>query len=451
MIDKINLRLFDIDDQLVDNFFVDLIDNHYYISVEFKQILTYCPTCGSIRIVSKGHHSKNLVSNPINDLPCSIHTQTKRFECKDCFVSFIDSNPIDYNDTKFTKLAVITILKRLKPYNVTYSQIARDYEVSTQKIVDLFDMFVRIKRKHLPRILLIDEFYFNRNAKFKYPTLLMNFENNLIIDIIESRKHLILSSYFYSIPQKEREEVEYICTDMSTTFRTLIHTYFPNSSHLVDHFHVTKLINDQLNNTRKRIMRKYANNKDSLEYKLLKNKYRILLKCRNDVDTDTFKYDYTLEYHTTENGILESILNIDAELKNAYLAKEEYLAFDQCSKEDIDKYDKRKELNSLIRRFKFINVEEFTEASESLENWKEEILNSFIWIGYRRISNGPIEGKNNYIKKILSNANGMTNFKRTRNRLMYSLNKYETYSLSEHRDSIKNPGKPRGKYKKNKT
>ena len=63
---------------------------------------------------------------------------------------------------------------------------------------------------------------------------------------------------------------------------------------------------------------------------------------------------------------------------------------------------------------------------------------------------GPVEGKNNYIKKILSNANGMVNFKRARNRMLYSQNKYETYSTKEHKDKIKRPSNPRGTYKKNK-
>nr|WP_307412265.1 hypothetical protein [Breznakia pachnodae] len=41
-----------------------------------------------------------------------------------------------------------------------------------------------------------------------------------------------------------------------------------------------------------------------------------------------------------------------------------------------------------------------------------EILNSYVWVGGRRISNGPIEGKNNYLKKIINNTNGLKNFQR---------------------------------------
>ena len=52
----------------------------------------------------------------------------------------------------------------------------------------------------------------------------------------------------------------------------------------------------------------------------------------------------------------------------------------------------------------------------------------------RRISNGPVEGINSRIDKILSNACGYQNFTRMRNRVMYSLNKSSnpsSYAIDE--------------------
>lgn len=46
----------------------------------------------------------------------------------------------------------------------------------------------------------------------------------------------------------------------------------------------------------------------------------------------------------------------------------------------------------------------------------------------RKLSNGPIEERNRIVKIILRLANGYTNFNRFRNRVLYVLNKYETYS-----------------------
>ena len=52
-----------------------------------------------------------------------------------------------------------------------------------------------------------------------------------------------------------------------------------------------------------------------------------------------------------------------------------------------------KELNSIIKQFRYSQIEEMKEVADTLNNWKKEILNSFVWVKSRRISNGPIDGK----------------------------------------------------------
>lgn len=442
------LKLFDINDDDVEYFSVDNLDSHYEINITFKPTCKCCTNCGSINFIKKGSKKRKLISTPMNNKPVNIISRVKRYKCNDCNSYFMDINPIAYGDWSFTRTAIVSILNSLKPYTATYASIARMYGVSSTRIMEIFDTFVRVKRHDLPKVLLIDEFHFSRNTKYKYPAILMNFENNLIIDIVESRTHDILSDYFFKINIEERKKVEYICTDMSFIFKPLLKTYFPCSTLLVDHFHITKLVNDQLNNTRKRVMRKYSKNKKSVEYRLLKHRYKILLKSGNKINNQTFRYDKILGYHVTESKILEILLSYDEELRQAYNAKEEYLIFDQVSKEEVNSSDKRKELNNVIKRFRHTNVEECINVADTLENWKEEILNSFTWINNRRISNGPCEGKNNYVKKILSNANGMNNFLRARNRILYSQNKYETYTMNEKTERIKRIGNPRGIYKK---
>ncbi len=68
-------------------------------------------------------------------------------------------------------------------------------------------------------------------------------------------------------------------------------------------------------------MRKYAKNKKSREYRLLKHRYKILLKSKNNVADETFRYDKIMECHVTENMILETLLSFDDELRQAYNAK----------------------------------------------------------------------------------------------------------------------------------
>lgn len=64
-----------------------------------------------------------------------------------------------------------------------------------------------------------------------------------------------------------------------------------------------------------------------------------------------------------------------------------------------------------------------------LVNWREQITNSFTVVDGKRINNSYIAAKNRLISRLIYNANGFKNFKRTRNRILYCLNAKDTYKL----------------------
>lgn len=278
--------------------------------------------------------------------------------------------------------------------------------------------------------------------------MILGFKNNLIIDIVESRKHMELSSYFFAIPIQERRQVTHICMDMYSPYKAIIPVYFPEAIVCIDSFHVIKKVTDGLNSLRKRICRNYIDCKDSKEYKLLKYRYKLLLMKSERVDNESYYFDRTLGYTTTQAGVLEELLRIDDCLGIAYKLREKYRDFNSIKEEDFKRENHEEVLEELIYSFSQTEIKEMKNIGNMLTNWKNEILNSFVWFSHRRLSNGPIEGKNNYIKKIISNTNGLTNFERARNRFMYSQNKHETYSISVKEKIIKTPGKSRGTYKK---
>ena len=85
-----------------------------------------------------------------------------------------------------------------------------------------------------------------------------------------------------------------------------------------------------------------------------------------------------------------------------------------------------------------------------LENWRQEILNSFIRFNGYRVSNGPMERVNRDIKTLFRQSFGSTNFKRMRNRIMFSKNLGAPILYNRKKETNKRNGKPRGSYKKNK-
>lgn len=112
--------------------------------------------------------------------------------------------------------------------------------------------------------------------------------------------------------------------------------------------------------------------------------------------------------------------------------------------ESLTREERREVLDLLINDFIASDIPEMISVGLTLSNWKEEILNSFYTItktvtdknGKKikktvRVTSGPVEGRNKYLKIILKLANGYKNFDRFRNRAMYVLNKRE--DPSDHR------------------
>ena len=93
------------------------------------------------------------------------------------------------------------------------------------------------------------------------------------------------------------------------------------------------------------------------------------------------------------------------------------------------------------------NIFEFNEIHKMLTNWKQEIVNSFnLDCNGKRINNSVIEGRNKIIKQIIDNSNGVTNFNRLRNRIIYCINN-ELFSIEEQQNNVKRKGNKRGNYK----
>ena len=419
----------------------------FLITLKLKDHI--CPHCGSITRSVKDYSIRTIHQKIFIQFDSVIYYRVRRYKCNSCGRSFVEENPFGSGRRKITPALVIQILDALKPFNSTFSSVARDFNLSVSSVIDIFDKHVQIRRKRFSDVLCWDEFYFNRHSKYKYAFMIMDFDKKLILDIVESRHMNILSSYFHDIPFQERTSVKYIIIDMYKNYRDLARIYFPQAVLCIDPFHAMKRVNDALNAVRKRILRRYKDDTDSRNYKLLKYRFRLMLKNRRNLEIEYRNYDRILGYSITERALLDHILDIDAQLRTAYYIKEMYVSFNSSDEERFRGIDeKRAELNHIVKAMLDSDIHEFMGCAKTLNKWREEILNSFVWRKGKRLSNGPIEGKNTYIKKIISNANGYQNFERARNKLMYSQNLYDTYSLSEHKHIIKRKAKKRGVYKK---
>lgn len=354
----------------------------------------------------------------------------RRYYCKTCEISFKENNPFINTKENITYETKVNILKDLKFVNETYTSVACRFNLSATKVQRLFDKHVNIPRKHLPKVLSIDEHYFpESNYDSLYCCLLMDFEDGTLIDVLPDRKKDFLANYFtkiksetldYSTGKSELDNVEYISIDLYDSYRIIAHDYFPNSVICADPYHVLKHLTDCFKAVRLKCRR--TTQDENLQYLLVK--FKFVFNHNFNLDNEG-KYNKRFKRYLNYRDIRDLLLERFPYLKSAYLLKEKYMDFNDTA----NVQNASAKLAELIKDYADSGIKEYDEFYNLLINWNKEIVNSFTTLGNRRINNSYIESRNNQIERLMLNANGFRNFDRTRNRILYCLNKNDTYTI----------------------
>ena len=398
------------------------LNNILYVYITLKNLKEECHTCSSIPIIH-GYKTKTIKHSISNNNPCYIIYKARRFYCKTCKYTYYENNPFALKNDKLSTYTIHAVLNDLKDHTVTFKNVAKKYNLSVTSVINIFDTYIDAKRRPLPEVICIDEFYTSRKRQYKYACVFLDFISKKIIYIYPSRRKDRLTSELSFIPKVDRLNVKYVVIDMWDTYRDLASIYFPNCKIAVDSFHVIRHLNDAIDSIRIKTMKKY----DKRTNKLVQNDiYYYMLKKFHFFFTMSFEkifnnqtYIQKMKTKWTKHEIRNYLFSIDEDLKKAYILKERYREFNLTA--DYETCDE--EFEELIDEFINSKHEEFRTFGNLLIHWKHEIKNSFIRYQGKRLSNGPIEGANSRIKTILKSANGYVNFNRLRNRIMYSLNK----------------------------
>lgn len=394
-------------------------NNHIIKLKLIKDDSLYCPRCGLITnfkvrssVTQKISHSSTLENN------ITIQLSRRVFLCE-CGKTFKEPNPFTESKRKNTLQKEVMILRTLKNINKSFSDVAKEFNVSVTTVQSIFDAKVDIRRQKLTEVLCVDEVYSKHCGYHKYCFITYSPQLDKILDVLPSRNKDDLCGYFGKIPLDERNNVKFFSMDLYDVYRQVAKLCFPNALICADHFHVIKNLNDSFNSIRIRVMKKYEHLKGQNDnwYWLYKKNWRKLLKDPSKLGFKKFKVNRSGMY-LDEHQIVDYMLNIDIELKEAYELLNEYRNFNSCA--TINNAEEW--LDKLIIKFHNSKSDEFYKAYKLLKNWRQEIINSFHRVNGHVISNGGMERANRDVKTIIRHAYGFTNFERLRNRIMYVKN-----------------------------
>lgn len=376
-----------------------------------------CPNC------DKFTSSVNDTLKPVKvrhlkvvEIKSELYIIKRRFICHKCGKKFVE--PINFNsyNSSISNELKMKIRKDLLVYNYSIKSIADENGVSSstvrRELEETMNGYPEYL-KTLPEIISIDEFKAD-TREGKYALIINDPIRKKVLDILPSRKKDYLLSYFTRV--ENRNNVKIVISDMYEPYLLVTKAMFSKAKFVVDRFHYVRYIMDALDDIRIRTQKEYGYN--SREYRLLKNKKNVSLlrKYYNDMDwyVYTNRYVHGRKIKRLPIDILDEMLLVSDELNRGYQLKELFL--------DIIKHgtyeNAEEQLLAWIDLCKEGNISEFIEASKTINNWLEYIVNSFM---DKRYTNGFTEELNNKIKVIKRNAFGYKNFYFFRLRLLYIL------------------------------
>lgn len=109
---------------------------------------------------------------------------------------FIEDKPFTKIINEVSKLVINAVIEKLKDSNITYSNVARELNVTITIVQNIFDETVKYNTRKLPTYLCIDEFHCsNANLLTRFSCFFLDFEHNLVIHVIKSKRKDYLANY----------------------------------------------------------------------------------------------------------------------------------------------------------------------------------------------------------------------------------------------------------------
>lgn len=372
-----------------------------------------CPYCHSDKLYINDYNTIEVNCRESSFIEDILRVRKVRFRCKVCRKTFTPE--LRGIDPGFkTSNQTIQLIYSEFTGDLTFAAIGKRYGLTTARVMQIFDDDIKhVPRRLLPKVLCLDEIRFSKDKDQQYVCILYDFHNREIVDVIRNRRMPYLRDYFSEINPIERNKVKFIISDMYDAYATVARHYFKNAVHIVDLFHVIRLLTTAINQLRVRTMNLHAT-KGTAEYNFMKQHWKLFL-CRTSKVPDKF---YTHQrtnrrYHFDE--LLRYSLQLNHDLFTAYNILQDLFRYDLRFTFD----EALLFIQRIANNLRATNSPLLHAVGDSYHKWRYEIASAFSYTQNKiRYTNSIAENINNQIKTITKAAYGYTNFERFRKRVM---------------------------------
>jgi transposase len=332
---------------------------------------------------------------PIFNRPVYLTLYTKRYRCLHCDDRPTSTQRGDWYDAQAHCTKAFANYLLFEMVNSTLSDVSLKHQVSYDLLRGLLTRYVstavdwgQIQRL---RVIGLDEISLLKGHS-NFVTIVSTRDEQghpVLLAVLEGREKETVVAFLQSVPQRLRQTVEEVCTDLYDGYINAVKEVLPQARVVADRFHVTKLYRAAVDELRKGELRELKQVLKPEEYAAFKGVMWTLRRHR-DALTDE------------ELEILKLLFECSPSLHQAYQLREKLTSIFETHQ---TKESARRALCAWSNSVKRSGLTCFDKFLGTLENLMDEITNYFI----SRQTSGWVEGFNNKIKVLKRRCYGITN------------------------------------------
>ena len=350
--------------------------------MQAKERIRCCPSFNARSIVKNGYRLRDFVGLPIGGKRVTIRMKVQRYKCKEC--NFDQQEKISFatNSCSYTHRFAKYVVDLLR--GMTLQDMSNHLGVSWDTVKEIHSSYLK-RHYSLPSLdgvenIGIDEFAVRKGHVYK--TIVVDLDRGRIIYISDGKGSEALKKFWRKVKHKNIK-IKHVATDLSAAFIASVMENCSDAVHVFDHFHVVKLMNEKLDNIRRKV---YSMEKDINKRKVLKGTRYLLLGNGADI------------FDKQHKSRLENALAMNEPLSKAYYLKEQlHQIWSQPMKAIAEKV-----LDDWIRQAEQSKIAQLQKMAVAMRTYKKGIL---AWYDCH-LSTGKVEGINNKIKVMKRNAYG---------------------------------------------
>jgi transposase len=346
------------------------------------------PVCSGCRQKRPGYDrlpARRFEFVPLFQIPMFFVYALRRVNCPKCGVT---AEEIPWARGKETRTRTYQWFLSKWAQRLSWKETARVFHTSWQSVFKAVKHAVLWGLVHDVwtdvRTVGVDEIAWRKGHSYLTMVYQLDEDRKRLLWVAQDREKISLEKFFNLLGKEQSEDIDFVCSDMWGPYLDVIAERAPQAVHVLDRFHIMRLINKGIDEVRREEVKELA--RDGYEPILKHSRWCLLKRKENRTKRQTVKLKELMQYN------LKSV--------KAHLQREDFQRFWE--------YDSPtwagKFLDDWCARVMRTNLEPMKKVVKTLRAHRELILNWFKAGG--RLSSGIVEGFNNKAKLTMRKAYG---------------------------------------------